>query len=88
MPFEINDDTGALFKNDKRGNEKAPDYSGSCKVNGTEMRMAAWIKKDRNNKTYLSFAFSEPLKKDEARAAEPDDHNGGGDDLDSDSIPF
>lgn len=88
MPYEINNDTGALFKNDKKGNEKAPDYSGTCKVNGAEMRMAAWLKKDRNGKSYLSFAFSEPRQQgDRPRATEPDDHNGS-DDLDSDSIPF
>ena len=28
------DNSGALITNDKKGNEKAPDWRGPCKVNG------------------------------------------------------
>ena len=41
-----NTDTGALFKNDKEGNENRPDYTGNIHdANGKKRRIAAWLKK-------------------------------------------
>ena len=42
-----NNNTFALFKNDKQGNEKRPDYTGTITVNGEEMRMSAWIRESK-----------------------------------------
>lgn len=65
MSFEQNELTGALFKNDKQGNEKRPDYTGRCKVGGRDLEMAAWIKESKNgNKTYMSIKFQEPHKRE------------------------
>ncbi len=46
------DDTnrGVLFKNDKEGNERRPDYKGSINVNGTEFWLSAWIKEGQKGK--------------------------------------
>ena len=66
MSFEQKDMTGALFKNDKRSNDRAPDYTGNCKVGGRELRLAAWLKKDRNGKAYMSLSFSEPQQRQDA----------------------
>ena len=41
--FEPNDGNGFLFKNDRKTNEKAPDYKGSVKVNGVCFDLAGWI---------------------------------------------
>lgn len=59
------DDTnkGVLFKNDKKGNEKAPDYTGKMNVNGKEMRLAAWIREGAKGK-FMSLSVSEPMKKE------------------------
>lgn len=53
-----NTNAGILFKNDKRGNDKAPDYSGKINVNGTDMRLAAWVKEGKNGK-FMSLKVSE-----------------------------
>ena len=43
MPYD-NKDSGALWKHEKRGNEKAPDYSGKYTTpEGKERRIAAWL---------------------------------------------
>ena len=64
-------DSGILFKNDKRGNEKAPDYSGKINVAGTEYRLAAWINTGEKGK-YMSLKVSElERKSDPAPAAKP-----------------
>lgn len=57
QPRYDNNLRGALFKNDKQGNEKWPDYRGQCEVGRVEFWMSAWLKKDRNGKTYMSMTF-------------------------------
>lgn len=52
-----NERRGVLFKNDKEGNENRPDYKGNCQINGEKFNMSAWLKKDKNGKTFMSFAF-------------------------------
>lgn len=81
-----NNMTGVLFKHDKGGNEKRPDYKGSCEINGTPMWISAWIrdKKDGSGK-FMSLKF-EP--KD---APKQDAHNtakSNGYAPESDDIPF
>lgn len=53
------DDTnrGALFKNDKGGNDKRPDYRGPLNVNGEEYEMAAWIRKSEKGMTFMSISL-------------------------------
>ena len=53
-----NDNSGALFRNDKQGVEKRPDYTGNCIVNGVSMRISAWVKTAQNGSQYMSLAFS------------------------------
>lgn len=67
MAYETKDNTGSLFRNDKKS-EKAPDYTGTALVNGVSMKMAAWLKTDRNGKTFMSFKFE--AKDQDAKAQE------------------
>ena len=39
------DNSGVLFKSDKRENERAPHYRGNITVNGQDYWLSAWIKK-------------------------------------------
>ena len=39
-----NTNSGAMFKRDKEGNDKRPDYSGPINVDGTDWEVAAWIR--------------------------------------------
>ena len=54
-----NTNSFALFKNDKQGNDKKPDYTGKINVNGHEMEMAAWIRKSKSGTTFMSGKISE-----------------------------
>lgn len=60
------DDTnrGVLFKNHKKETEKHPDYTGRINVNGTDWRLAAWLKEGKNGK-FLSLSVSEQTEKRE-----------------------
>ena len=54
-----NTNTFVLFKNDKDGNEKRPDYTGNINIDGFEKKIAAWIREGARGK-FLSGTISEP----------------------------
>lgn len=57
---------GVLFKNDKQGNDKRPDYRGSCVIDNVDMNISGWIKASK--KTGDKFMS---LKFEAKRAAPP-----------------
>ena len=53
MSFEQKDNTGVIFKNDKReGNENAPHGKGTIMVGGVEYWLSAWTNTDKNGNKY------------------------------------
>ena len=56
--------SGAIFKNDKKTSEKAPDYKGKVNVNGKIMEISLWVKTSQKGTQYFSAAFQEPFKKE------------------------
>ena len=59
MAYEQRNNSGSLFKNDRKNNERQPDYNGNATINGKTMRISAWIKKSQNGTTFMSLAFEE-----------------------------
>ncbi len=57
MAYEQRDNSGSLFKNDRKEKETHPDYKGSCMVGGVEMWMSAWLKTGANGTKFMSFSF-------------------------------
>jgi uncharacterized protein (DUF736 family) len=57
MAFEINPNSGSLFKNDRKEKDSHPDYKGEAMVNGQLMWMSAWIKTSAKGKKFMSFSF-------------------------------
>lgn len=80
---EARDNSGVLFKSDKKGNDRAPDYKGSMMVNGTDYWLSAWIKEGKNGK-FMGLALSpkddQPPAKSTPRPSKQMDE--------SDDIPF
>jgi uncharacterized protein (DUF736 family) len=58
-----NTNSGVLFTNDKKGNEKAPEYKGKINIGGKDYDLAGWKKQGKNG-TFLSLKVSEPYKKE------------------------
>ena len=82
------DDTnrGALFKNDKEGNEKRPDYTGTINIDGTDKRLAAWLRKSKKGVPYLSLSVSDPQPKGEYQGGGQQSATDGG--FGDSEIPF
>ena len=58
------DNSGALFVNEDKDNDKQPDWSGPCVVNGKKMRVSAWKNTAKGSgREYIGLAFSEPMAK-------------------------
>ena len=58
MAYEQTNLTGALFPNNKDGNEARPDFRGDCLIGGVKYRISAWKKTSAGGKPYMSLALS------------------------------
>jgi uncharacterized protein (DUF736 family) len=58
-----NTNRGAIFKNDKKTEEKHPDYRGTINVDGNDKQISLWVKTSKDGKKYFSASISEPYKK-------------------------
>jgi uncharacterized protein (DUF736 family) len=80
--------SGVLFKNERKSNDKQPDYTGMAVVNDVELRLSAWLNTSSTGKKYLSLAFSEPKAKEETQEQSPEQVPAPDDDFGNDEIPF
>jgi len=55
--MENRDNSGVLFKNDRKESEKHPHYKGYLTVNNQEFWLSAWIKEGKIGK-YMGLAIS------------------------------
>lgn len=53
-----NNDSGALFDNDRRTTDRHPNLRGSATVGGVEYWVSAWNKRSAGGKDYISLAFT------------------------------
>lgn len=56
MAYEQRDNSGILFKNDRKDSDKHPDYNGNALIAGVEYWISAWIKTGAKGK-FMSLAF-------------------------------
>ena len=85
---------GVLFDNDKKGNDKAPDYSGPLDV-PAGWRMSGWLGKTDAGQNYCSLQVQPPFDKDGGGNGGGGNSGGGTvkpnqglDDAFDDDIPF
>ena len=56
--FKQKDNSGALFKNDKKQSETHADYQGKVLIQGVEYYINAWVKESKAGQKYLSLSFN------------------------------
>jgi hypothetical protein len=85
MAFEQNNMSGALFRNDKDGNDARPDYKGSITIDGKKYWLSGWKKKSEMGKSYMSLAAQPNVPPDTKPAKKKKPTN---QDLEDDEIPY
>lgn len=80
MENKARDNSGVLFKNDKKEEAKHPDYKGSIMVEGTDYWLSAWIKEGKTGK-FMGLALTPKDGQPPASKHLPKN-------LEDDSIPF
>ena len=65
MAYELRDNSGSFFDNDRKEKETHPDFNGSAMIDGVQYWVSVW-RKDGRGGTFYSMSF----KPKEARAAE------------------
>jgi hypothetical protein len=86
MAYEMKDNSGSLFKNDRKETDSHPDYKGSALIGGVEHWLDAWINTAKDGSKYMALK----MKPKDARTSQPEVHTGGSSfsaDLDDD-VPF
>jgi hypothetical protein len=78
--MEKMNNSGVLFKNDKKDTEKHPDYKGNIMVDGQEYWLSAWIKEGKTGK-FMGLAVS-------PRDAQPPASKPMSKNLEDSDIPF
>lgn len=56
MAYEQRDNSGSIFKNEKKESEKHPNMTGSAMIDGVEYWVSAWTKEGKKGR-WQSLAF-------------------------------
>lgn len=70
--YQQKEGQGILFKNNRKSSTAQPDMTGTCTINGKELRIAAWSKQSNGTK-FLSLKISETIEQTSSQSAENDD---------------
>lgn len=70
--FEHKENTGSVFVNDKKGNDKAPDLKGQLNIDGKLYNVAMWVKEGNKGKFY-SIKVEVPQQLNNITKEEPGD---------------
>jgi hypothetical protein len=84
MGYEMKDNSGSLFKNDKREKDTHAHARGSALIDGVDYFVDAWTNTDKNGNKYQSLKFK---RKDKQPAQSGGGWDAPADDLD-DQVPF
>ncbi len=94
MAYEIKENSGSLFVNDKREKDTQPTHKGDAKIDGKLYWVSAWYKETKSGQPMFSMSFKEKeavnaegLQKAKAAVEKPAAPSGEFY-LDDETIPF
>ena len=85
MAYVQKDNSGSLFKNDKKETDNHPNGKGSALIDGVEYWVSAWTKVAKDGVKYQSLSFQ---KKDDKPQSKPRPKPQSKSDAFDDDIPY
>ncbi len=62
MAYQQRDNSGSVWVNDKKTEDKHPDRTGSAIIDGVEYFVDGWLKETQAGKKFLSLSFKRKNK--------------------------
>ena len=69
--YEQKNNSGAIFKNDKKTKDEQPDYQGKIVVDNVERNVALWVKTSKAGTKYFSVALKDTAPAEPYTAPQP-----------------
>ena len=60
MPYN-DEGRGVLFINDRKNNERQPDYRGKIQIQGVEYELAGWLKTSKAGNQFISVSLGDRI---------------------------
>jgi len=70
MAYEQKDNSGSLFKNDRKEKDTHPDMQGSALIDGVDYWVSGWTNRPEGKKAYISLSFKPKEEAPDERAGE------------------
>jgi hypothetical protein len=88
--YEQKDNSGSLFKNNKREKDTHPNATGKAMIGGKMFYVSAWTKTDKNGSPWQSLSFKpvEEAREELGRRDNPQGRRAPLNDQLNDDIPF
>lgn len=64
-----NENSGALFRNDRKEKDSHPDHKGTLNVDGVEYWLSAWVKTSKKGQKFFSLSVKPKEERQEKREA-------------------
>jgi hypothetical protein len=84
------DNTGILYRNDRKEKDSHPDYTGFVTIDGQEYWLSGWVKEGKSGKFAGRKFFALALRPKEEKDSKPAPKKSAASlaDIDDDDIPF